>query len=149
MTTKRKPVPASGDPLPDVIDAANATPPATDTTTNEGDAGGEQTANDGATDQASDNADQGSGTADQADQADQAIDATSTSEIPAEQSAPAAEPQKPAEPEIVDARVLIAFDEHEVDDIVSAPAAAIEQMTLAGRVDPHPDAIAFARELHA
>lgn len=146
MTTKRKPVPASGDPLPDAIDAANATPPATDTTTNEGDAGGEQTAKNGATDQASGNADQDSGTA---DQADQAIDATSTSEIPAEQPAPAAEPQKPAEPEIVDARVLIAFDEHEVDDIVSAPAAAIEQMKLAGRVDPHPDAVAFARELHA
>ncbi len=148
MTTKRKPVPASGDPLPDAIDAANTTPPATDTTTNEGDAGAEQTANDGATDQVSDNADQGSGAADKADQAINAK-STSTSASSVEQPAPAAEPQKPAEPEIVDARVLIAFDEHEVDDIVSAPAAAIEQMQLAGRVDPHPDAVAFARELPA
>jgi len=163
MTTKRKPVPASGDPLPEVIDAADATPPATETTASEGgesDAGGEQTTSDAA---ATGNgaADQKNGTADQvSDQAGAASPAetatvqpsladqvSETEQAPA--STPAAEPPKPTEPEIVDARVLLAFEDHEADDVISAPAPVIEQLKLAGRVDTHPDAVAYARGLRA
>ena len=57
----------------------------------------------------------------------------------------ASEPQ--VEDEITEARVLVAFDEHDVDDIVTAPADVIEQLAIAGRVDPHPDAVAFAKSL--
>jgi len=161
MTTRRKPVPASGDPLPDAINAADATPPATDTTTNEGgesNADGEQATSDApATDTAA--ADQASGNADQvSDQANAAPSTSTATDQPAgadqsvetdQPTPPATEPQKPAEPEIVDARVLLAFEEHEADDIISAPALVIEQLKLAGRVDPHPDAVAYARSLHA
>lgn len=142
---RRKPIPAGGQPTPATIEVANATPAATDNTTNEGGTGGEPIGDAGSTNQVSHSAEQGNVTA---DVADQASNVTSTSDISAEQAAPAAEPQKPTEPEIVDARVLVAFDEHEADDIVSAPSNVIEQLKLAGRVDPHPDAVAFARELH-
>jgi hypothetical protein len=95
--TKRKPIPAGGQPTPAAIDAANATPAA-----------------------------------------DMA---------PAADNASAPPPAEVDTTDFVEARVLVAFDEYEVDDIISAPAIAIEQLQLAGRVDPHPDAVDFAKSL--
>lgn len=66
---------------------------------------------------------------------------------PAPQPDPETDPAPTAEAEIIDARVLVAFDEYEADDIISAPSDAIEQLKIAGRVDPHPDAVAFAKSL--
>lgn len=49
----------------------------------------------------------------------------------------------------VEAAVLVAFADHQPDDIVTAPAVEIERLQVAGKVDPHPDAVAFARSLKA
>lgn len=54
-----------------------------------------------------------------------------------------------ADGEHVDACVLVAFDGYQPDNIVSAPAEVIEKLKLSGRVDPHPDAVAYARSLEA
>lgn len=54
-----------------------------------------------------------------------------------------------ADGELVDARVLVAFDDYLPDYVVSASADAIEQLKLDGRADPHPDAVAYARSLQA
>ena len=54
-----------------------------------------------------------------------------------------------ADGELVDARVLVAFDDYLPDHVVSASADAIEQLKLDGRADPHPDAVAYARSLQA
>lgn len=51
---------------------------------------------------------------------------------------------EPETDEYVDARVLIAFDAYEVNDIVTAPRSVIGTLYRAGQVDPHPDAVAFA-----
>lgn len=51
---------------------------------------------------------------------------------------------KPETDEDVDARVLIAFDAYEVNDIITAPRSVIGTLYRAGQVDPHPDAVAFA-----
>lgn len=137
---KRKPIPAGGQPTSATIEAADATPPATTTSAAESQA-------DAATSQP-----------DQGQASPPAETGTPAADVAGEQPTPTPpaenEPQQDDAPvvdqdEIVDARVLVAFDEHDVDDIVSAPARAIEQLKLAGRVDPHPDAVAFARELLA
>ncbi|OWK27574.1 hypothetical protein [Sphingomonas dokdonensis] len=67
--------------------------------------------------------------------------------LPAADEKPSSEQEQASEHEITEARVLVAFDEHDVDDIVTAPVEVIEQLAIAGRVDPHPDAIAFAKSL--
>jgi hypothetical protein len=50
---------------------------------------------------------------------------------------------------LVDARVLVAYGDHQPDDVVTDTRDAIEQMKLDGRADPHPDAVAYARSLQA
>lgn len=47
----------------------------------------------------------------------------------------------------VEARALISFDDHEPDDLVTGSPAEIQAHMLAGRVDPHPDAVAHAKSL--
>ncbi|WP_230630687.1 hypothetical protein [Sphingomonas sp. Leaf37] len=49
--------------------------------------------------------------------------------------------------ELVEARVLVAFGDHAANDIFTAPAAEVERQKLAGNVDPHPDAVTFAKSL--
>lgn len=95
---KRQPVPASGQPTPDTIAAADATPPV------------ETPANDAG--------------ADQTDNVDPEVDG-----------------------ELIEARVLVAFDEHDANDIFVAPADEVERQKIAGNVDPHPDAVAYAKSL--
>lgn len=51
--------------------------------------------------------------------------------------------------EMGDARVLIAFDEHLPDDLVSSTMAELRVLERDGKVDPHPDAVAYARGLKA
>lgn len=66
--------------------------------------------------------------------------------VPAGDTPPASDDPTP-EPETdedVDARVLIAFDAYEVNDIITAPRSVIGTLYRAGQVDPHPDAVAFA-----
>jgi hypothetical protein len=46
-----------------------------------------------------------------------------------------------------DARVLVAFDEHEPNDIVSGTVDELGLLERDGKVDPHPDAVAYARSL--
>lgn len=48
-----------------------------------------------------------------------------------------------------DARVLIAFDEHLPDDIVSGTLAELAVLERDGKVDTHPDAVAYVRSLKA
>lgn len=50
---------------------------------------------------------------------------------------------------ILDARVLLAFDEHQPDDIVSGTLDALAVLERDGKVDTHPDAVAYARSLKA
>ena len=49
--------------------------------------------------------------------------------------------------ELVEARVLVAFDDHDANDIFTAPADEVERQKIAGNVDPHPDAVAYAKSL--
>ncbi len=51
---------------------------------------------------------------------------------------------KPETDEDVDARVLIAFDAYDVNDIITAPRSVIGDLFRNGQVDPNPDAVAFA-----
>jgi hypothetical protein len=127
--TKRKPNPAGGQPTPAAIDAAIATPAANTPPADATPAAAPVDTTPAAA-------------------PSPPTDAPAPADAAAPADAPAAAPPGPApEPEILDARVLVAFDEYEVDDIISAPALAIEQLQLAGRVDPHPDAVAFAKSL--
>ncbi len=60
---------------------------------------------------------------------------------------PAASDDPTPEPETdedVDARVLIAFDAYDVNDIITAPRSVIGELFRNGQVDPNPDAVAFA-----
>lgn len=51
--------------------------------------------------------------------------------------------------EVGDARVLIAFDEHLPDDILSGTLAELRVLERDGKVDTHPDAVAYVRSLQA
>lgn len=55
------------------------------------------------------------------------------------------------QPNVIDgateARALVAFGEIKVNDIVAGAPADIQALVLAGIVDPHPDAVAYARSL--
>lgn len=133
---KRQPVPAGGQPTAAVIAAADAAPPAAavDAAT---DAGAEQASEASPTNAAA--ADTG---------ADHAQNPTPGEDAP--NDARAAEPAADTSVEDeapVKARVLVAFDEHDANDIVTASAAEIERLKLAGNVDPHPDAVAYAKRL--
>ncbi len=90
--SNRQPVPAGGAPLPSAIEAADATPPAS---------------NDGPNPPAASGGEDG---------------------------------------DLVEARVLIDHDGHAPNDILRAPAAEIERLKLAGVVDDHEDAVAYAKK---
>jgi len=106
--TRRQPVPARGEQIPAVIDAAAQTPPAAEPQENAPPA-----------------ADSGTDTPPaHTEQADPIVGA-------------------------VEARALVAFGDYEVDDIVEGDERTIEALFLGGSVDPHPDAVAFARSLQA
>ena len=45
-----------------------------------------------------------------------------------------------------EARVLVACGEHAPDAVVTGTPEEIEALTLAGLVDPHPDAVAYAKK---
>lgn len=116
---KRQPVPAGGQPTPAVIDAADATPPAATSSATAPDAGDNQ-----------------------------------SDPAPTESPADAAATEQPVATEpsededaVVEARVLVAFDEHDVNDVFVDAAAEVERLKLAGYVDPHPDAVAYAKSL--
>lgn len=47
--------------------------------------------------------------------------------------------------ELVEARVLLDHDGYVVNSVISAPADIIDRLKLAGVVDPHADAVAFAK----
>ncbi len=51
--------------------------------------------------------------------------------------------------EVGDARVLIAFDEHVPDDLVSGTLADLRVLERDGKVDTHPDAVAYVWSLQA
>lgn len=133
---KRQPVPAGGQPTPAVIAAADAAPPAAAV----------DAATDAGADQASEAAPTNAATTDAG--ADQAPNPTPGEDAPIDTSAeePAADTSVEDEAP-VEARVLVAFDEHDANDIVIASAAEIERLKLAGNVDPHPDAVAYAKRL--
>ena len=103
---KRQPVPAGGQPTPDTIAAADATPPAVTPPA-----------------------------------------ATPSAETPAAERP--ADAERADYIEWVEARVLVAFDDHDANDIFTAPAEEVERQKLAGNVDPHPDAVAYAKSLLA
>lgn len=70
---------------------------------------------------------------------------------PAPAAAASAE-QPPAAPPVADgeqveARALIDFEGYEANDVVIAAADDIERWRNAGLVDPHPDAVAYAKSL--
>ncbi len=48
-----------------------------------------------------------------------------------------------------EARVLVAFDEHLPDDIVSGTLAELRVLERDGKVDTHPDAVAYVRSQQA
>ena len=54
-----------------------------------------------------------------------------------------------ADDQLIDARVLVAFEEHQPDDLIALSIDAIEILELDGKVDSHPDAVAYARTLGA
>ncbi|WP_295560610.1 hypothetical protein [uncultured Sphingomonas sp.] len=133
---KRQPVPAGGQPTPAVIDAADATPPAA--------------AADPAAGAGTDQASKAAPTNVAAPDAGTVKAPTPTPGEDAPNDARAEEPAADTSTEDeapVEARVLVAFDEHDANDIVTAPAAEIERLKLAGNVDPHPDAVAYAKRL--
>lgn len=51
--------------------------------------------------------------------------------------------------EVSDARVLVAFNEHLPDDIVSGTLAELRALERDGKVDTHPDAVAYVRSQQA
>lgn len=131
---KRKPVPAGGAPTPATIEAADATPPATDTTDKSGEKDDTPSGSEPST------------------TASGPEPSTTTDTRSADVSAPAATDPVAKEnaidlDAIVEARVLIAFDGYEVNDIITDTVRAIGTMKLAGQVDPHPDAVAYALSL--
>lgn len=77
-----------------------------------------------------------------------AADTTPPAETPSEESQAADNTDAPADDgELVEARVLVAFDEYDANQIFLASAAEVERRKLAGTVDPHPDAVAYAKSL--
>lgn len=77
-----------------------------------------------------------------------AADTTPPAATPSEESQAGDNADAPADDgELVDARVLVAFDEYDVNEIFSASADEVERRKLAGTVDPHPDAVAYAKSL--
>lgn len=138
---KRQPVPAGGQPTPVVITAADAAPPAAavDAAT---DAGAEQAGAEQALEASPTNAAAADAGADQAQNPTPGEDAPNDARAEEPAADTSAEDEAP-----VEARVLVAFDEHDANDIVTAPAAEIERLKLAGNVDPHPDAVAYAKRL--
>lgn len=77
-----------------------------------------------------------------------AADTTPPAETPSEETQTADNVDSHADDgEPVDARVLVAFDEYDVNEIFSASADEVERRKLAGTVDPHPDAVAYAKSL--
>lgn len=78
-----------------------------------------------------------------------AADAAPVAPTAPEPIAPAEAPTAPAaeDGEMVEARALLAFDDFDVDAIVTASPAAIAALEVDGKVDPHPDAVAYAKSL--
>lgn len=62
---------------------------------------------------------------------------------------PAPDPAPPVAPEgeQVEARVLVAFEGYEANDVAIIDAAQVERLVGEGKVDPHPDAVAYAKSL--
>lgn len=79
-------------------------------------------------------------------------DVPATSETPAVADAPAtaADTLPAIDPdELIEARVLVAFDGYEPNDIITAPAGDISRLVKAGRVDDDADAVTAALEMQA
>jgi hypothetical protein len=54
-----------------------------------------------------------------------------------------------AEPAMIEGRVLCAFDGWQVGDVAELTEAEAEQAAADGRIDPHPDAVAYAKAASA
>lgn len=120
--TRRQPVPARGDQTLAAVAAAEQTPPAAAPAS-------EQTPPapaEPAAEPAAASAPAHPLDAHQGDGADRGDDATS---------------------DATEARALIGFDGYDVDDLVTCSEAEIRALFVAGRVDPHPDAVAYAKQL--
>jgi len=52
-----------------------------------------------------------------------------------------------ADGEQVEARVLVAFEAYDANDVAIVRAADVERLVGAGKIDPHPDAVAYAKSL--
>lgn len=80
--------------------------------------------------------------------------AAPATETPAASVTPAAPPASDTVPAIdvdalIDARVLVAFEGYEPNDIITARAGEISRLVKAGRVDDAADAVAAALEMQA
>ena len=74
---------------------------------------------------------------------------TSSDEPKDDDNAKSEEPkdEEPKADESLEARVLVAFDDHEVNSVISGSEEEIDQLVREGRVDPHPAAVEFAKSL--
>lgn len=81
-----------------------------------------------------------------------AVETPAAAEVPAVPDAPVAEVDAlPAiDPvEQIEARVLVAFEGYEPNDIITAPAVEISRLVKIGRVDDDADAVTAALEMQA
>ncbi len=63
---------------------------------------------------------------------------------------PGADPEPPAaapEGEQVEARVLVSFEGYDANDVAIIDVADVERLAGEGKIDPHPDAVAYAKSL--
>lgn len=59
--------------------------------------------------------------------------------------------QETADPAVIEARALVDLPEHgaKAGALIAADPAVIEALAALGSVDPHPDAVAYAKTLEA
>lgn len=81
------------------------------------------------------------------DNATSAERSNSDKESTAEASAPEPEPTPGKPGESIEARVLVAFDAFNPNDVITKPEGEIRTLHLDGKVDPDPAAVDYAKSL--